>query len=78
MGSQKKNLNVCGRKSTTRCITITILDITYHPVFYSNQDVSETGFCLRIQVETTQVGPYSELVSVSRQKQKEYLSIGIA
>jgi hypothetical protein len=33
-------------------ITITILDIVHRPVFYLKQDVSETGFCLRIQVET--------------------------
>jgi hypothetical protein len=37
-------------------ITITILDIIHRPVFYLKH-VSETGFCLCLQVEPTQVGP---------------------
>jgi hypothetical protein len=32
------------------------LDIIYRPVFYLNYDVSETLFCLRLQVEPTQMG----------------------
>jgi hypothetical protein len=36
-------------------ITITILDIMHRPVFYLKHDVSETGFCLRLQVEPTQL-----------------------
>jgi hypothetical protein len=36
-------------------ITITILDIIYHPVFYLKHDVSETTFCPRLQVEPTQL-----------------------
>jgi hypothetical protein len=32
-------------------VTITILDIIQLPVFYLKHDVSETGFCLRLQVE---------------------------
>jgi hypothetical protein len=38
-------------------ITIRILDIIHRPVLYLKHDVSETGFCLRLQVEITQVGP---------------------
>jgi hypothetical protein len=38
-------------------ITITILDIIHRPVFYLKQDFSDTGFCLRLQVEPTQMGP---------------------
>jgi hypothetical protein len=34
-------------------ITITILDI----IFYFKHDVSETGFCLHLQVKPTQLGP---------------------
>jgi hypothetical protein len=41
-------------------ITITILGIIHRPVFYLKHDVSETGFCLRLQVEP------SQLVSVVR------------
>jgi hypothetical protein len=29
-------------------LTITVLDIIHHPVFYLNYDVSETEFCLRL------------------------------
>jgi hypothetical protein len=38
-------------------ITSTILDINHRPVFYLKQNVSETVFCLRLQVELTQLGP---------------------
>jgi hypothetical protein len=38
-------------------ITITILDIIHRPVFYLKYDVSETGFCLRLQKEPTRMGP---------------------
>jgi hypothetical protein len=38
-------------------ITITILDIIRCPVFYLKPNVSETGFCLRFQAESTQLGP---------------------
>jgi hypothetical protein len=38
-------------------IAINILDIIHRPIFYLKYDVSEAGFCLRIQVETTQLGP---------------------
>jgi hypothetical protein len=31
--------------------------IYYRPVFYLKHDVSEAAFCLRLQVEPTQVGP---------------------
>jgi hypothetical protein len=37
-------------------ITIAILDIIHRPVFHLKHNVSETGFCLRIQVEHTQLG----------------------
>jgi hypothetical protein len=29
------------------------MDIIYRPVIYLKHDVSETGFCLRLQVEPT-------------------------
>jgi hypothetical protein len=38
-------------------ITITILDIIDRPAFYLKHNVSETGFCLRLQVKPTQLGP---------------------
>jgi hypothetical protein len=38
-------------------ITITILDIIHRPVFYLTYKVSETSFCLRLQVEDPQLGP---------------------
>jgi hypothetical protein len=37
-------------------VTITILDIINHPVFNLKHDVSETGFCLRLQMKPTQSG----------------------
>jgi hypothetical protein len=37
--------------------SITILDIIHRPIFYLEQKVSETGFCLRLQVEPIQLGP---------------------
>jgi hypothetical protein len=39
---------------TTR---ITILDIIHYPVFYLKHNFSETGFCFRIEVESTNLGP---------------------
>jgi hypothetical protein len=39
-------------------IAITILDIIHRPVFYLKDDVSETGFCLCLQLEPVQVGQY--------------------
>jgi hypothetical protein len=38
-------------------ITIKILDIIHHPVLYLKLNVSETGFCLRLLVEPTQLSP---------------------
>jgi hypothetical protein len=37
-------------------ITITILDIIYRPVFFLKHHVLETGFCLHLQVEPTELG----------------------
>jgi hypothetical protein len=37
--------------------TITILGIIHRPIFYSKHSVSETGFCLRLQVEPTRLCP---------------------
>jgi hypothetical protein len=36
-------------------IIITILDIIHRPVFYLKHNVSDTGLCLRLQVEHTQL-----------------------
>jgi hypothetical protein len=33
------------------------LDIIYRLVFYLKYDISETGFCFRLQVEPTQLDP---------------------
>jgi hypothetical protein len=38
-------------------ITATILDTVHRPVFCYKHDVSETEFCLHLQVEHKQVGP---------------------
>jgi hypothetical protein len=37
-------------------ITITILDIVHRLVSYLKLNISETGICLRLQVEPTQLG----------------------
>jgi hypothetical protein len=35
-----------------------LLDIIHRPIFLSNtHNISETGFCLRLQVESTQLDP---------------------
>jgi hypothetical protein len=41
------------------CITIIVLDIIHRLVFYlkKKNEVSEIRFCLRLQVEPTQLGP---------------------
>jgi hypothetical protein len=36
---------------------IEFLDINNLPVFYFKDNITETGFCLRLQVEPTQLGP---------------------
>jgi hypothetical protein len=33
------------------------LDIIHHPVYLSKHNVSETGFCLHLQVKPTLLGP---------------------
>jgi hypothetical protein len=38
-------------------MVFTILDIIHHSVFYLKHNVLETGFCLRLQVEPTQLSP---------------------
>jgi hypothetical protein len=42
---------------TVQDCTITILDIVHRPVFYLKHEVSETGFCLRLPEEPTNLGP---------------------
>jgi hypothetical protein len=46
-------------------ITITIMGIIHRPVFYMKHDVSETGFCLRLQTETAQFGLLSADTHIS-------------
>jgi hypothetical protein len=33
------------------------LYLKHRPVYITKQNISETGFCLRLQVEPTQLGP---------------------
>jgi hypothetical protein len=44
-------------QSTVVTIATTIRDIIHRPAFYLKHNVWETGFCLRLQVEPTQLGP---------------------
>jgi hypothetical protein len=37
-------------------IFTTVLDIIHRPLFHLKHTVSETGFCLRLQVDLTQLG----------------------
>jgi hypothetical protein len=37
------------------------LDCFHRPVFILKHNVSETGFCLRLQVEPTQLGPIDRI-----------------
>jgi hypothetical protein len=41
-------------------IATTILDNVSHYVFYMNRDVSENGFCPRLQMEPAQLGPIAK------------------
>jgi hypothetical protein len=43
---------------------MTILDIIHRPVFYLKHSFSETEFCLRLQVESTQVGQMQRVISL--------------
>jgi hypothetical protein len=45
-----------------RSATVTFLDIIRPPDYFSKHIVSETGFCLRLQVNPTQLVPISGLV----------------
>jgi hypothetical protein len=38
-------------------IIIITLDIIHYTLFYLKHNVLETGFCIRIQAEPTQLGP---------------------
>jgi hypothetical protein len=38
-------------------VTVTILDVIHHPVFYLKHNFSEIGFCHRLQMGPTQLGP---------------------
>jgi hypothetical protein len=38
-------------------VSIRILDIIHCPFSYLKHDVSETGFCLHLQVQHTEMGP---------------------
>jgi hypothetical protein len=57
-------------------ITIIIVDIIHRPVFYLKDKVSETVFCLRLQVETTQMDPIDRAISSCFRRQRLTISIG--
>jgi hypothetical protein len=57
-------------------VTITIQDIIHCPVFYLKHDVSETDFCLHIQVEPTQLVPVDR-ASLSHLKMQTESSLRI-
>jgi hypothetical protein len=42
------------------------LDIIHHPVYISKHNVSETGFCLHLQVNLLSLAQVIELVPISR------------
>jgi hypothetical protein len=48
--------HIC-KKKPNKVITITILDIIRRPVFYLKRNVSETGYCLRPQMEPSPLDP---------------------
>jgi hypothetical protein len=52
-------------------ITITILDIIQRHVFYLKHEVAETEFCLRIQLDPTQVGPIERASRFHLKTEKE-------
>jgi hypothetical protein len=56
-------------------ITITILDIIHRPVFCLKHNVSETGFCLRLQLQPTQVVP-TDRARFYLRRQRRAVSVG--
>jgi hypothetical protein len=44
------------------------LDIIHRPVYSAKHDVSETGFCLRLQVKPTQLGPIDGAIPYLRRQ----------
>jgi hypothetical protein len=47
----------CDAIETNACSNIMFLDIIHRPVYITKHNVSETGFCLRLQIKLTQLGP---------------------
>jgi hypothetical protein len=45
-------------------ITVTFLDMIHRPVFYLKHDVSDTGICPRPQMESTQLRPIDDILSL--------------
>jgi hypothetical protein len=48
--------NICRFVTMVHYYNITSLDFIYRPVFYLKLYVSETGFCLRLQMKPTHIG----------------------
>jgi hypothetical protein len=55
-------------------ITITILNNIHRPVFYLKHDVSDTEFCLRLQVESTQMCPVDRASICGSETEANYLT----
>jgi hypothetical protein len=73
--SQKDILHYQGKLVAS--IAITILDIIHLPLFYLTHSVSETGFCLRLQVVHTRLGPIEwASLCLRRQTPTEYVPPG--
>jgi hypothetical protein len=53
-GGWRKSL---GCKQELHSTNIIFFDIIHRPVYDSKHDVSETGFCLRLQAKPTHLGP---------------------
>jgi hypothetical protein len=49
------------------------MDIIHRPIYYLKHNISETGFCLGLHVESTQLGP---IYRASLSGQRLALSVG--
>jgi hypothetical protein len=64
--------------SWTFDITITILDVIHCPVYYLKHGISETGFCVCLQVELTEVDLVDRASLYLQMGQKQRIAVSVA
>jgi hypothetical protein len=59
-------------------MNITILDIVHFRVFYLKCSISETGFCFRLVVVSTQLGPIDRVNSCLRTRERDRRGLALS